>query len=272
MYARKLTKEELMDFGINEVTATGHVFRNGVEVEPCIDGQGYFKFNIYDKDENGNKIKLPKYENAKDYEYTYKYRSIGLHRLMWAWHYGECPEGMVVDHINNKHDHLEDYYLSNLQLLTPSENVSKERDNWHVTELKCNLGKPRSHFEQKLEGFTIAYEQAKKAKDAKAAHKLRCNIAQTRARLRYYDNHIDEYRAKVEERAKNKKPEHDCHARAEKRRELQANVDSARKYYQEILEAYGKDDPYVKQLWGEWKLAIAMLNSFKEENKRAKIS
>ena len=51
----------------------------------------------------------------------------------------------------------------------------------------------------------------------------------------------------------------DCHARAEKRRELQANIDSSRKYYKEALEAYGKNDPYVKQLWGVWKTAIAEL-------------
>lgn len=268
MYARKLTKDELMEFGITEVTTTGRVFKNGEEVNYTIDkSTGYFMYRIYDKDENGNKIKILKSEDAKDFEYTYKYRAIGLHRIMWAWHYGEVPEGMVVDHKNNSHAHIEDYYLSNLQLLTPGENIAKERDNWHVSELKCNLNKPRSHFEKKLEGYTLAYEQAKKDKDAKAAHSLRSNIAQIRARLRYYDRHIDEY---LKEKKAKKPSEHECHARAEKRRELQANIDSNRKFYQEMLAAYGKDDEITKQAWGEWKLAIAMMYGFKEECKRAK--
>ena len=234
MYARKLTKDELLEFGITEVTTTGRVFKNGEEVNYTIDNQGYFMYRIYDKDEDGNKIKIRKSVDAKDYEYTYKYRAIGLHRIMWAWHYGEVPEGMIVDHKNNSHTHIEDYYLSNLQLLTPGENIAKERDNWHVSELKCNLNKPRSHFEKKLEGYTLAYEQAKKDKDAKAAHSLRSNIAQVRARLRYYDRHIDEY---LKEKKAKKPSEHECHARAEKRRELQANIDSSRKFYQEMLAA-----------------------------------
>lgn len=270
MYARKLTKEELMEHGITEVTTTGRVFKGDEEWLPTIDNQGYFMYRVYDRDENGNKIKQLRPDATKDWQYVYKARAIGLHRLMWAWHYGECPEGMVVDHINNKHEHIEDYYLSNLQLLTPAQNVAKERDNWHVWELKCDLSKPRSHFETKLEGYTQLYEQAKKDKDAKAAHKLRSNVAQTRARLRYYDSHIEEYKAGLVAKEKKKASEHDCHARAAKRRELQAEVDRARLFYLQLKEAYGKDDPIVYEYWGEWKLAIAKLHGFKEECKRAK--
>lgn len=270
MYGRKLTKEELMDYGINEVTTTGRVFRNGKEVKPTIDDAGYFMFRIYDKDENGNKIKIPKKNTTIKSQYTYKTRAIGLHRLMWAWHYGEVEDGMVVDHISNSHTHIEDYYLNNLQLMTPGENIAKERDNWHVSELRCNLSKPRSHFEQKLEGYTLAYENAKANKDAEGAHKLRSAIAQTRARLRYYDSHIAEYRAKIEKAEAEKKAADDCHARAKKRKDLQYEVDRARLMYLQLKEAYGEDDPIVYQYWGEWKLAIAMLHGFKEECKKAK--
>ena len=82
MYARKLTKDELMEFGITDVTTTGRVFKNGKEVHYVIDNQGYFMYRIYDKDENGNRIKIMKPDATKDYHYTYKYRAIGLHRLM----------------------------------------------------------------------------------------------------------------------------------------------------------------------------------------------
>ena len=255
MYARKLTKEELMENGITEVTTDGHVFKGEYEEIPNVNNSGYFVHDVYDADENGKRIKIAKKSSA--FGYTYKLRSLGLHRLMWAWHYGEVPEGMVVDHINNRHDTLEDYDLSNLQLLTPAENLAKDRDNWHKSEIKCNLSKPRSFYEQKLEGYTLAYEQAKKDHDAEGAHKLRSNISQTRARLRYYDNHIEEYKTKHVE----KHLEHDCHARAQKKRELKANIDSARKLYQEHVE---------EKYWNEWKLAIAEYKMFCEETKAAR--
>lgn len=192
MYARRLTKEELMKSGITKVTEDGHVFCGELEKIPSIHKQGYLMHNIYEIDENGNYVKVPAKKSASGY--YYKNRSIGLHRLIWAWFNGEVPEGMIVDHINNKHDTLEDYELSNLQLLTPGENVLKDKTNWHTWELKCKLNKPRSFYEDKLIHYTTLYEQAKKDHDAELAHRLRCNIAQTRARLRYYDSHIEEHK------------------------------------------------------------------------------
>lgn len=270
MYARKLTKDELKKSGIIEVTEDCRVFTKNSELKPFTNNQGYYMVNIFELDEDGNKITVP-YEKSV-FGCVYKTRSVGLHRLMWAWHSEEemVPDGFVVDHINNEHDKLEDYYMSNLQLLTPAENLAKDRNNWHVWELKCQLNKPRSFYEDKLKGFEVAYEDAKKRKDADAAHRFRNGISQTRARLRYYDSHIEETRAiqliKEQEEARKKA----CHARAERRRELQARIDKARKYYNEALEAYGKDDEYVQKLKGEWKLAIAMLSCFKAECKKDK--
>lgn len=43
-------------------------------------------------------------------------------RLIWAYHYGEVPENMDVDHINNN---CFDNRLENLQLLTREENIKK---------------------------------------------------------------------------------------------------------------------------------------------------
>lgn len=267
MYARKLTKEELVKTGITEVTKDGHVFKGEDEILPTVTKQGYLIHVIYDFDENGNKIKVPN-ENSV-FGYNYKQRSVGLHRLMWAWFYDEVPEGMIVDHINNKHQDLEDHHLDNLQCITQGENIAKERSYWNVREIKCNLKKPRSFYQDKLEGYILAYEQAKENKDAKGAHALRANIAQTRARLRYYDSHILEAlevkRVKEEEEARKR----EYHERADKRRELQAEVDSARKFYKELENAYGKNDDTVKQYWLEWKLAIIRLQKFKAETARA---
>ena len=269
MYARQLTKSELIQHGITEVTTDGHVFRDGVEIKPVKNAKGYLMFHIYDVDEEGNRIKV--YRNGNKKKYNYKYRSLGLHRIMWAWHSPEkmVPSGMVVDHINNKHYELEDYRMENLQLLTPRENVNKDRlnEDWHVWELKCRLDVPRSFYEKKLEGFEMAYEQAKADKDDKAAHNLRGNISHTRARLRYYDAHIEEVNipVPVNQDAEIMRLKR-YHERAAKIRDLRAEVASAHKYYQEVKEAYGKDDSYTKKLWGEWKMAIAKLHAFRAEN------
>lgn len=264
MYARRLTKSELMENGITNVTTDGHVFKGVVEEIPNINNGGYFVHDIYDTDENGDRIKIMNKNSA--FGYQYKVRSLGLHRLMWAWHYGEVPEGMVVDHINNCHDTLEDYHLDNLQLLTPAENLAKERPNWNTRELKCKLNKPRSFYENKLEKFLKAYEQAKKDKDATAAHHYRTNVAQIRARLRYYDNHIAEYLEKVQAMQLAQEAELKRKAAlkeiAAKRKELKLAVSEAHRFFTEARDAYGRNDEVTLKRWGEWKLAIAMYHGF----------
>ena len=97
-----------------------------------------------------------------------------------------------MDHINNKHDTQEDYRLENLQLITQAQNLNKERGE-STRQLKCKLNKPRSFYEDKLEEYLKDYEQAKKEHNAKLIHLLRGNISSTKARLRYWDSHKDEY-------------------------------------------------------------------------------
>lgn len=201
-YARRLTKEDLMKGGITNITKDCRVFKNGQELKLKPNyATGYFTMVIYDLDSNGNKIKVPIKRTFKDHKnptdtYVFKVRSIGLHRAMWAWHYGEVPEGYVVDHVNNKHESLKDYHLSNLQLLTQKENSIKERE-CNIKEIPCKLDRPRSYYEEKLEKYEKLYEEAKENRDIKMAHKQRGNLSQTRARLRYYDNHRKEAEALI---------------------------------------------------------------------------
>lgn len=197
MYADKLTKEDLIRDGINDIKEYGIVVRNGYTLELKQNKQGYYFFSIYKYDEDGNRIKKPitrTFKGCKNSVNTYVYetRTVCLHRAMWAWHYGEVPKGYVVDHISNKHDSLEDYRLDNLQLLTPKANLAKERVA-SDRKTRCMMNRPRSYYETKLNLYEELYESAKLNKDPKACHKQRANIANTKARLRYWDEHKEEY-------------------------------------------------------------------------------
>ena len=211
-YAKRLTKEDLMSGGITNITEDCKIYGSQGEL-PVHQShkQGYIILTIYECDENGNKIKVQVKRTLKGCKnpsdtYVYKTRSIGLHRAMWAWFHNEVPEGMVVDHINNKHTNIEDYYLSNLQLLTPQENITKERE-CNTRMLKCKLDRPRSYYEEKLKRYEELYEEAKEAKDADKAHTLRGNIAQCRARLRYWDTNRKEIESIMSRKAEYTKSE-----------------------------------------------------------------
>lgn len=189
-YASQLTKEDLIKSGITLVTEDGLVFRGEQPVKFSINAAGYWVTPIYVLDENGNKIKKPikrQYEGCSHVTDTYIYdsRVLGLHRIMWAWFHDEVPTGYVVDHINNKHENLEDYHLSNLQLLTPGENLAKEREA-SGRQVKCSLKKPLSWYENRLNMYLAEYDKAKSNHDANEAHRLRANISNTKAKIRYY--------------------------------------------------------------------------------------
>lgn len=192
-YANRLTKEDLMKGGISNITEDCKVFRNGQELilKKNYAG-GYFAFTIYEIDADGNKIKVPRVRKNGKSTYVYCTRSIGLHRAMWAWFHNEVPAGMVVDHRNNQHSKLEDYRIDNLQLLTPQENVTKERE-CNTRQLACDLSYPRSHYESKLAAYEAAYSLAKETNaDKEVRHRLTSSIAHMRAQLRYYDAHIEQ--------------------------------------------------------------------------------
>ena len=204
-YASRLTKERLLKEGFTEITKEGRLFKGDREVFPVWNGKEsnpnrYLYIQLHQRDEEGHLIKgkprIYKYKRkdgsiGESISWQAKSDTFGLHRVMWAWHYGEVPEGMVVDHINNKHLRIEDYHLDNLQLLTPKQNINKERTP-STRQQKCDLSKPRSFYEAKLAQYEAEYELAKFTKDPKRSHKLRSYISQYRARLRYYDEHQKE--------------------------------------------------------------------------------
>lgn len=192
-YASRLTKEMLVASGIELITEDGTVIRHGKQVIPLKSKEGYLRINIYDFDEDGNKIKVPVtriHNGRKKPTNTYKYKSstVGLHRAMWAWIYGVVEEGYVVDHRSNKHTSIEDYHISNLQILSPRENLTKDRKA-STKELKCRLDRPLSYYEDKLDYYEDLYQRAKKEGNQKEARKRSVNIYYQRARIRYWLAH-----------------------------------------------------------------------------------
>lgn len=191
MYARKLTKEELIKSGITAVDfETGRVFGSNGERVYSINNGGYFVLPIYELDDNGNKIKVLLRRRLKGCKkisetYTYKQRIVGLHRIIWAWKYGEVPEGYVIDHKNNKHSELEDYRLDNLQCITPAQNLAKEKPE-ATRMIKTNNS--LEYCEEMLNICLDMYNKAKFEHNAEKAHKYRSLISYYKAQIRYILN------------------------------------------------------------------------------------
>ena len=258
-YARALSKEELIKYGVKEITPDCKViFEDGRVLEKeedfSKDKKGYLSFYVYVLDENGNRIKLPGKRRLKGSDklynnYTYKERTIGLHRAMIAWHYNEVPDGLVIDHISNKHDTLADNKLENLQLATPGYNVVKDR-TLSTREIKCKMSLPLSYYEDKLNIYLNKYNNAK---DRKEKQFFGAYISQYKARIRYWKNHEEEYKKIEETKALKDKA---LKARKERTKELkqyQKLVDEARELYKQD---HSSDNNY------NWRLAVDNYNEY----------
>ena len=258
IYARKLTKDDLIKYGVKEITDDCKVIYSNDRVlckeEDFIKNkQGYLTFNVYDLDENGNRIKrlVKRRYKEKIYDtYTYKVKTICIHRAMIAWHYNEVPEGYVVDHINNKHDTLADNRLENLQLLTPRANLVKERNNIDIRESSCRMTLPLSYYYDKLNTYLNKYNNAK---DQEEKHSLRTLISNYRARIRYWKSHEEEYIKNEEVKAIKAKVLKAQKERTEELKQYQKIVDEARELY--------KQDPSSDNNYN-WRLAVDNYNEY----------
>lgn len=176
-YTKCLTRDYLESVGITEVTTDGKVFRNGKELNQFPAGGNTRKDYIYVSFYCKGHVTLP------------------VHRLMYAWFYRIIPKGMVVDHIN---DIKTDNRIDNLQLLTPSQNVAKNKNG--IQEYKCRLDRPREFYIAKVEYWTNELNKLKEIKDTLQRGSVNWkeynNVNTTKLRyekkLRYYDNHKGE--------------------------------------------------------------------------------
>ena len=259
IYARALTKEYLLNHGVKEITEDCKVtFNNGRVLEKEEDfsknKQGYLTFIVSDLDENGNRIKRPvkrrsKYTGKIYNTYIYKVRTICLHRAMFAWFNNEVPEGYIVDHITNKHETLADNKLENLQLLTPRDNLIKER-NVDIRESSCRMNFPLSHYEEKLNTFITKYNNSK---DQEEKHLLRSQISNYKAKIRYWQSHEEEYIKNVETKALKDKALKAQKERTKELKQYKKIVDEAKALY--------KQNPSSENSYN-WHLAINNYNYY----------
>lgn len=247
-FASRLTKEMLVKSGIELITEDGTVIRNGKQVIPTQNKKGYLMLNLCELDEDGNKIKM----------------TVGLHRAMWAWLYGVVEEGKIIDHKNNKHTSIEDYKISNLQIITQRENTTKDREA-STRELKCKLDRPLSYYEDKLDYYEDLYQKAVKEGNQVEAHRQRANTYNQRARIRYWLSHKEEAEALIARKQAYLETKLDSdiyHAKAAVIRLLKENISKRRAEYNNALETNGSKNETTLSLKAEWKRARKELNDF----------
>lgn len=177
-YAKELTRNYLEYLGVTNVTKDGRIFKGDKEATQYYDGR-YLSVAFYDP---AIRLAIP-FEKRRSDTGCGQF-ALGVHRIVYAWYNKIIPTGMVIDHIDNNKTNNN---LDNLRMVTPRENIIKERPEANTKLMKCKLNKDRSFYEDKLKEYTELYEKAKLNKDQVAAHKLRTCISQYRARLRYYD-------------------------------------------------------------------------------------
>lgn len=172
MKKRKLLTREYLEFlGIKDVFEDGTIIGSkGNPITPVDKGYGYSQMS-FDRAELGKRIQLHH------------------HHIVFAWFNGSLEPDQEVHHIDGN---PRNNALSNLVALSREEHL-KMHNKLNAPEKKCQMTKPRSFYEDKLANFEALYETAKKEHNANLCNSLRANISQTKARLRFWDNHKEEY-------------------------------------------------------------------------------
>lgn len=180
-YATHLTRDYLEFLGITEVTEDGRIFTKNGEVTPYPRKDGYTQIVLYSPT-------LRQTIAPEERTNTSGQISLCTHRVVYVWFNRIQPDGMIIHH---KDKNRANNCISNLELETPKNNIWMDRVH-DIREIPCKLNRLRSYYEEKLAKYEVLYATAKENHNANEAHKQRANIAQTKARLRYYDNHKQE--------------------------------------------------------------------------------
>lgn len=179
---KQITKTYLEYLGVTEVTTDGRVFTKNGELKQHVNtGRG-----------NRLTIKLHDSEKRKAVPKEKRNSSSGnvniyVHQVVYSWFNSEIPYGKEIHH--RDYNYLNNN-LDNLEALTPAEHRAKHRKlpgrpvktYTSTKEIKCRLDIPRTWYESEL----------KKLEASPITDSKRSAVYAMRAKLRYYDSHVDE--------------------------------------------------------------------------------
>jgi hypothetical protein len=254
-YAKELTRDYLEYLGITNVTEDAHVFKGEKELTQHETSNGYFNVQLYD----------PLLRQTVPMEQRTSATgelSLGVHRVVYVWFNRIQPPGLVVDH---KDCNKQNNHLSNLRLMTPAENLAKERGR-STKQLKCCLTKPREFYEAKLNNYLELYEKAKQEHDESAVHTLRCNISNARAKLRYYDAHEAEAQAEIKAKEEQVSKRAYKRNRAAQIAQFKAEIRILHDSFIEARDLYGPDDERTRAAKAKWKKGIMISSEWIENH------
>lgn len=170
---RQITKSYLEYLGVTDVTRDGRVFTKNGERKPQANGGSKHNrliIQLYDTDKYKSVPKEKRSINSGKV-------TIKAHHVVYAWFNGEVPYCKEIHHkdlnyLNNS--------IDNLEALTHEEHRAKHTG---TRELKCRLDIPREWYVRQLEEAEAIENKTKIDYD---------KISNYRAKLRYYDAHIEE--------------------------------------------------------------------------------
>ena len=199
-YLKARTKEDLLEAGIVSVSEDG-------------------KEILYKPSKHLDVVKkAPQYLNKEHYYHVHigNYQMTS-HRLIYIWFKGEIPANHCIDHID---DNKQNNNINNLQILTWSENIKKNRkvSKQGTRLMPCSMKRPREYYEEKVKHYLELFKETKK---------YSTSLSESRARLRYWDMHKDEYEKFAYEQSK-----------IEKNKKMYRRVARCRKLAKEISQYY----------------------------------
>lgn len=135
---KQLTKQNLLDLGITNVTEDGKVFKGDTELKQVKrlgpsnwrHPKPYLYVVIPDKSQ---KIYLENYGNSF---YTYKPVTLAVHRIVWAWFNNEAKEGLVIHHIDgdNTNNNLNNLVEITSEKANQIKTVSRNQYNYFLSD------------------------------------------------------------------------------------------------------------------------------------------
>ena len=150
-----LTKQQLIELGVTDVTKDGKVFKNDVEWKIVMLKNKYkHSTNVYQIPVVSfvDKSKKIPFVTKKGYNsYTYGALNISVARIMFVWFVRDIEYGEQIDHIDNN---PLNNTLDNLQVLTQEENlkkkgISRNQFTWNLTDEEILKRRAEKEKEQK---------------------------------------------------------------------------------------------------------------------------